>query len=146
MIQNELKAQIEARFDVGKIEEISRLEGGYWNQVFKLETEKGNFVLRICNPRTKAESVGFQHKLMRFLHERITEVPRPVAGRDGETFFVYENRVISLLTFMPGEMASRKNTSHQIAAAAMLGRLHRTALDYPENLGISNYEPLAAFD
>jgi Ser/Thr protein kinase RdoA (MazF antagonist) len=146
MIQDDLRKSVETFFGTGKIVEISKLEGGYWNQVFKLEAEKGDFVLRLCNPRTKAESVSFQHALLRFMHPRIAEVPLPVTGTGGATFFVRGRRVVSLLTFMPGEMASRKRPAHQISAAAMLGRLHAAALEYPENFGLPDAESLAQFD
>src|SRR5215213_3459916 len=115
MIDEDLKKRVETYFSTGKIGAITRLEGGYWNQVFRLETARGEFVLRHCNPRTKAESVGAQHALMRFMRARIAEVPLPVAGTDGATFFVHGSRVVSLLTFMAGEMASRKRPAHQIS-------------------------------
>src|SRR5215213_11090039 len=125
MIESKLKSLIESHYDLENIGEILKLEGGYWNQTFKLETGKGEFVLRVSRPRTRAESVAYQHKLMRFMHARIAEVPQPTAAKNGETFFVYQSRIVSLLPFMRGEMASRKNPKQQASAAQMLARLHR---------------------
>ena len=122
MIQENLRSQIQSRYGIENINSISKLEGGYWNRVFKLETERGEFILRICNPRAKPENVVFQHKLMRFMNARIPEVPLPINEKDGATFFVHDNRVISLLSFMRGEMASRKNSEHQTSAAAMIAK------------------------
>ena len=59
MIENELQSKIKSFYDIGNIGKISKLEGGYWNQTLKLETEKGDFVLRISRPCTK----GFAQKL-----------------------------------------------------------------------------------
>ena len=137
---------IESRYDIGNIKEIFKLEGGYWNQTFKLTSDDGDYVLRISPPRTLAESVVFQHELMRFMRSRIAEIPLPIAGRNGDTFFVFENKTVSLLPFMPGEMASRSNPADRTSAAQMLARLHRAALEYPENFLRPNRQTLANFD
>lgn len=146
MIQDKLRLLIELHYDIGKIGEVSKLEGGYWNQTFKLVADNGDYVLRVSPPRTLAESVVFQHNLMRFMHSRIAEVPLPIAGRDGKTFFVFENQTISLLPFMPGEMANRNNPADRTSAARMLARLHRAGLEYPENFLRPNHATLANFD
>jgi Ser/Thr protein kinase RdoA (MazF antagonist) len=146
MIRNELRAKIESFYDVGNIAEISTLEGGYWNQTLKLETGKGTFVLRISRPRTKAEGVAAQHALMRFIHARVREVPLPLAGKSGADFFVDENRVVSLLPFMRGEMASRKIPEQQTSAAEMLARLHRAGVEFPEHFARPGFAPLADFN
>lgn len=146
MTQNRLHSLVKSQYDIGNVKEISKLEGGYWNQTFKLVTDCGDYVLRVSPPRTLAESVVFQHDLMRFMHSRIAEIPLPIAARDGETFFVFENQTVSLLPFMPGEMASRSNPADRTSAAQMLARLHRAALEYPENFLRSNRQTLANFD
>ncbi len=146
MIKNRLHSLIRFRYGIENIEEISKLEGGYWNQTFKLVTDYGDFVLRVSPSRTIAESVVFQHDLMRFMHSRIAEVPLPIAGRDGDTFFVFENQTISLLPFMPGEMASRSNPTDRISAAQMLAKLHRAGLEYPESFLRPGRATLANFN
>lgn len=146
MIESKLKSQILAHYELENIGEILKLEGGYWNQTFKLETGKGKFVLRVSRPRTRAESIAYQHKLMQFMHAQIAEVPPPTAGKDGETFFVYESRIVSLLPFMQGEMTSRKSAQQQASAAEMLARLHRAARAFPDESPRFGYAPLADFD
>lgn len=146
MIPHELKSQIESFYDIGIILEISKLEGGYWNQTLKIKTEKGDFVARISRPRAQAKSIFYQHNLMKFMHDRIPEVPLPVAGKNGETFFVYESKIVSLASFLQGEMASRKNTKHQTSAAKVLAKMHRAALGFPDKSTRFGYAPLADFD
>lgn len=146
MIQDRLRSLVESHYDIGNIEEVFNLEGGYWNQTLKLITISSNYVLRISPPRTLPESVNYQHDLMRFMHTRIAEVPLPVAMKNGETFFVFENRTISLLPFMRGKMASRSNPADRLNAAQMLARIHRAGLEYPGKFLRPGHASLANFD
>ncbi len=146
MVQDELRSLIESHYNIENIGGISKLEGGYWNQTLKLETDKSEFVLRLSPPRTKPESVFSQHELMRFMNKFIVEVPLPIAAKNGTTFFVHENQVVSLLPFMRGEMIERGNPIIEKSAAQMLAKLHRTALEYPKNFVRPNYERLSDFN
>src|SRR4051812_30504953 len=114
MISVQLDSQIKLNYGFGNIREISRLEGGYWNQTLKLATEKGEFVLRISRPRTKPESISYQHALMRFMNSKMAKVPAPVTLIDGQTFFVADSCGVTLLPFIEGETASRKLVQNQI--------------------------------
>lgn len=146
MISDQLASLITSNYDLPKIDAISNLEGGYWNQTLRLETGSGDFVLRISRPRTRPESLFYQHDLMRFMKARIPEVLSPVALGDGKTFFVHENRVVTLLPFMTGENASRKVPAHQRSAAEMLAKLHRSGLEYPDKSKRFGYAPLMEFN
>lgn len=146
MIQDDLRALLKSHYDIENISETSKLEGGYWNQTLKLETEKGLFVLRTSRPRTEPQSIAYQHQLMRFMNARIPEIPLTIETKTGETFFVYESKIISLLPFMTGEMTSRKNPKQQISAAQMLAKLHRVGLEFPDQGRRFNYMPLADFN
>lgn len=146
MIENELLSLIDLHYGIGVVDKISKLEGGYWNQTLKIETGKGNFVLRISPPRTRWESIASQHDLMRFMNNRIPAVPLPVAGKDERTFLVCKDQVISLFPFIKGETVRRGNAVVEISAAQMLAKLHSAGSEYPEKFARPGYKSPADFN
>lgn len=146
MLSAQLSAALETRYDIGPIGPAVVLEGGYWNTVLRLDCSGGVFVLRISHPSTETQSVAYEHALMRFMSARIPQVPAPLVGRDGSTFFQHEGRVISLFPFMPGRIPNRENDAVRMKAACMLARLHQAGLAYPDPSPRPGYPPLQAFD
>jgi Ser/Thr protein kinase RdoA (MazF antagonist) len=93
-----------------------------------------------------ADSIAYEHALMRFIHGHLPEVPCPIAGRDGSTWFQHENRLATLFPFMPGRMADRKSARVRREAARVLARIHDAALDYPDRSPRPGYPSLGDLD
>ncbi len=143
MLQPALRSALEARYDLGAIRGAARLEGGERNLVLRLEYDAGLAVARISPPAPSAAGVAYEHALLRYMGARFPQVPAPLVGRDGASFFRHDGRVITLFPFMPGRIADRENAAVRAAAATMLGRLHRAALDYPDTAARPGLSPLA---
>jgi Ser/Thr protein kinase RdoA (MazF antagonist) len=137
-----LSSTLETRYNIGTIGTANSLEGGYWNTLFRLNCTGGPFVLRISHPNTVAYNVVYEHALLRFMSARIPQVPAPLLGQDGSTYFQYEGRVISLYPFMPGRIPGRENEAVRTEAARMLARLHRAGLAYPDSSPRPDFPPL----
>jgi Ser/Thr protein kinase RdoA (MazF antagonist) len=104
--------------------ELSPLAGGYSNELFRA----GELVVRVEG--TPPESVAWEHGLVRFLSARIDEVVAPVETLDGSTFVGLDSGVVSVWPYVSGSQPRRRHAPHALAAAELLGRLHRAAADW----------------
>jgi Ser/Thr protein kinase RdoA (MazF antagonist) len=119
----------QSRYDVGDILSAHPLEGGEWKTLYRLDATHGQFVLSISHPAATTESIAWEHKFLRYLESRLPEVPAPIQARDGQTWFVHEGRIASLLPFMPGQIKDASDIRPE--AAQLLARYHAAAATYP---------------
>ena len=101
-----------------------RLEGGYANDLFRLDAGGRAWVLRIERPPIDEESLAWEHAVLGQLCERLPEVCAPVTARNGTTWFAVRDRVAWLMPLVRGAPADPGRTAHRDAAAAALGRIH----------------------
>ncbi|CAG7623065.1 hypothetical protein PAESOLCIP111_02475 [Paenibacillus solanacearum] len=66
---------LERHYEMEKIIEAYRLEGGWWNDVFAVRTENRKYVVRVRHRTTLIESLHYEHALLSFMSKRIEEVP-----------------------------------------------------------------------
>ncbi len=106
---------------------VTRLEGGYQNDVFRVATEAGTFVLRVCVPETSGASVAWEHRLLAALDGGRT--PRAIPTRHGASAVEFEHasspRVCWLTRYLEGSPLSATSAADRLAAARALGELHR---------------------
>ena len=129
---------VEARYGF-PVAVLRPLTGGYANDVFLVDSPRGSLVLRRKHPPSDPAGIEWEHELVARLAAELPEVPAPVEALDGSTFFLYEGDAVSLVPALAGRPASRRDRRHRIAAAALLGRLHRltAALELPPRPGIA---------
>jgi Ser/Thr protein kinase RdoA (MazF antagonist) len=118
----ELAPIVEQRYGLGPITVRERLEGGYANDVFLVEAAGSAHVLRVKHPPVIPESLAWEHRLVMCLD--LETVPKPIAARDGSTFFVHDGRAVSVMPYAPGRPAERTDAR---AVAIALGRFHAAA-------------------
>jgi Ser/Thr protein kinase RdoA (MazF antagonist) len=141
-----LLERVEERYGLTGIRGVRLLEGGERNRVLRMECQQGSFVLRLSPPDTAAEGIAYEHALMRTMHGYLPQVPPPVAGHDGSTWFLHENRIATLFPLMAGRMADRECAGLRREAARVLARIHRAALRYPDPSSRPGYPPLRDLD
>jgi Ser/Thr protein kinase RdoA (MazF antagonist) len=128
---SDLLRAVQQRYGLDGLIGARRLTGGYANDVFLLEADPP-IVLHVKPPPADAESLAWEHRLLRHLAELLQEVPAPLTARDGLTFFWHEGQPAWLTPYMagsPAEPADRR------AVAAALGRLHAVKIDIPVRPG-----------
>lgn len=131
MLSPQLGSTLAARYGLESIHAARALEGGEWKQLWQLESDKGCFVLSISHQTTVVAGIAFEHDLLNYLHRHFAEIPLPLPGHDGTTYFTHNDRVATLFPFMPGAIADDRLESVRLEAARMLARLHRAFLSYP---------------
>ena len=106
---------------------VTRLEGGYQNDVFRVVTEAGTFVLRVCVPETSLASVEWEHRLLAALDGERT--PRAIPTRHGASTLDFEPssspRVCWLTRHLDGSPLVATRAADRLTAADALGELHR---------------------
>jgi Ser/Thr protein kinase RdoA (MazF antagonist) len=84
----------------------NRLQGGYANDLFRIEADGRALVLRIMHPPALEGDIAWEHCSTRTLSERLREVSAPLAARGGATFVDVERRVAWLTPFVDGSPAN----------------------------------------
>ena len=113
---------IEEHYDLGPVELGEPLEGGYANDVMRLDAGGVPYVLRIKHPPVAPESIAWEHRFVEQLP--LDVVPVPIRARDGSSFFLHDRFAVWLLPFAAGRVAAHEDG---IAVARALGRIHAAA-------------------
>ncbi len=129
MLAELLLQELQSKYSIGEIKRIEKLTGGYWNSVFRLETNQEHFVLRISHPSTTFEAIAYEHRLMKEMHAYIKEVPLPLSIESGGSILQYDKQLVSLFPFFNGQLADKSKEAVRINAAEMLAKLHLSALE-----------------
>lgn len=133
--------------------QVSTLAHGTNNQVLRLETPAGSYVLRVYSNHADPGRLRFEHTVLAHLQaaELPFAVPVPIPTKTGETFarVVSEDDVMlaALTALIPGEQPQRDNLQQATAAGEALGRLDVALAQVPlcphEGIGWRTYGDLA---
>ena len=136
------------RYDGGPFAAVRPLRGGWANDVFLLESARGEVVLRLKHPPSDPRSIAWEHALLRRLEEPIPEVVAPIRARNGTTFFLHGRDAVTLVPFVDGRPADPANAEHRLAAARLLGRLHAAMANvtHQERPGPEGLQQLRSLD
>jgi Ser/Thr protein kinase RdoA (MazF antagonist) len=94
-----------------------------------LVVRSGSYVLR--EARSPLESVLWEHELLLFLAPRIAEVVAPLRARDGTTFLVSADRVVSVFPYVDAAPASRGDERVRAELPRLLARLYLAMREWP---------------
>lgn len=125
-----LLALIHARYHLEPITQVSPLIGGEWKTLWRLDGASASYVVSMSHPTATVESIAYEHRLLHYLHAELSPVPAPLPARDGSSYFVDQGRIVSLLPWMPGEMAAGDQV--HLTAARFLARFHQVGISYPD--------------
>ena len=84
-----------------------RLEGGWMNDVFALDTDAGPFVLRLLQPEATEEMTAWSHGLLDRIAPRVPTVLAPLRTPTGASYVPSEDRLATLERFVNGRLGTR---------------------------------------
>jgi homoserine kinase type II len=122
--------QIQARYDLAPITAVTPLAGGEWKTLWRLDSEKAAYVVSLNHLTATEASVTYEHRMLRYLHAHLSQVPAPLLAHDGSSFFVDQGRIACLFPWMPGEMADGDGV--HLVAARFLARFHQVSVCCPD--------------
>lgn len=111
---------IREHWDLPALNRLEPLRGGYHTVLLR----SGDVV--VCIEERDPKSVRWEHELLSWLRPVVPGAPAPIAARDGSTFLVVEDHVVSLLPFVDGEPHGG------LAAAELLARVHVRGSTWPQ--------------
>ena len=113
--------EIAAAYGFQRVELGERLEGGYANDLLRVDADGRALVARVKHPPVDEADLAWEHALVGRLAERLPEVLPPLATTDGRTWITVREDVVALMAFVD---AAPADPAHRGAAAEALGRLH----------------------
>lgn len=115
-----------AHYRLGKAVAVRRIESGFVDDNWLVETERGRYFFKRRHPRRRqpAALVQAQHDLMAHLRRAGLPAPTLVPTSGGETFLALGDDLYELEEFIDGRPYDHGRPSHLDAAARMLGRYH----------------------
>jgi homoserine kinase type II len=118
------------RFGAGQLRALTPIAEGIQNTNYRVETDRGRFVLTLFEARTEVSSLPFCLDLTDHLAERGLPTARPLRADDGQTVGHLNGRSAAVLQWLDGAWKRQPSLADHAAAGAMLARLHLASLDF----------------
>ncbi len=132
-LQKSSIARVLAYYDLGELKNYRRVERGYVNQNWRVETTTGLYVLKRRHPSLKkSRLIGAQHALVQHLCRAGFPAPAIAPTRRGTTFLELDE-LYEVQDYVPGNPCDIGQPTHFTAAARVLGRYHNAVqgFDHP---------------
>ena len=110
---------------LGDIVELTELDdvGGTYNLNVRLQTDRGNVVMRVYRPWVRPERLAAVQSLREALWQQGVPVITPLVRPDGSAMLIRDDRLIELEPWVSSD-GGADSWERYHAAAAELGRLH----------------------
>jgi hypothetical protein len=59
---------LQARYDLAPITRVTRLTGGEWKTLWRLDGAHTAYVVSLSHPTATTASLAYEHRLLRYLH------------------------------------------------------------------------------
>lgn len=119
-------ARVLGRYGLGRLRSARRIEEGFVDENWCVETDQGCYFLKRRHPRRcQSEAiVRAQHDLILHLCRAGFPAPTLVPALSGETFVLLEGELYELEEYIEGQSYDPGRPAHLAAAAQGLGRYH----------------------
>jgi Ser/Thr protein kinase RdoA (MazF antagonist) len=146
MLKQILKT-IDEHFPLGKISRTQKLAHGLVNTVWHIETDSGQFVVKIINhnsarARQKADYIAIE-RLCEQLHDKGVSLVKAIEI-NGEPLFEHEGTWVMLFPYLDGKVLSGPlgpiDTAHAKQAGQLIGNLHNAHVEPQTPLSSVSFE------
>lgn len=128
---NENIRKILEAYEVGMIKCIDPIYGGTANVMYRISTDKGEFVLRERNKRySSLNFILFENEFLIYLSDHGFPVPVPVRNKSGLYHSTLVDLVYQLYPYIHGNAFSFKSSEELKESAEFLARFHRCSADF----------------
>jgi homoserine kinase type II len=118
--------QVLQAFGLGPLRAACRIQQGFVNQNWRVETDRGRYFLKRRHPDlSQPLLIGAQHELMRELRGAGFPAPAVVPTLRGESFLALEGRIYEVHQFIQGQPYDHDRPQHLEVAALTLAHYHR---------------------
>ncbi len=118
-------ARVLSHYALGELRAAQRVERGFVNEKWTLETTCGRYFLKRRHPDLRRpDFIRAQHDLMKWLRQADFPAPVVLPTLSGETFLVLDGELYEIHEYIEGELYDHDRLEHLEEAARMLGRYH----------------------
>ena len=122
-------------YDLGALRHLVRVERGYVNEKWLLETARGLYLLKRRHPNLRKRLlVQAQHSLVQYLRGADFPAPALVATRNGNTALVHGGELYEIQQYVPGEPYCVGCPGHLPAAGNILGLYHNAVVGFDHSM------------
>jgi len=119
-----------SRYGLGLVA-LTPIAEGVENTNYRVNTDRGTFVLTLFENRTDAASLPFCLGLTAHAAEKGLPAARALIDSEGKTVGALNGRPASILEWLPGAWKRDPSPTDQRQAGALLARLHLAGADFP---------------
>jgi homoserine kinase type II len=120
-----------AHYDLGELWNARRIERGFVNENWDLETTQGRYFLKRRHPDLRDPGViGAQHTLVEHLRQAGFPAPTILPTTGGATLLVLGEELYEVQGYIEGTPYDHANPAHFQEAASMLGLYHILVQDF----------------
>lgn len=113
-----------SHYDLGSFVSLQALKGGQANSSFKLETQRGAFVISICDEKSMADVTTLTH-VLDLLEKNDFPTTRVVKTTDNRSVVQLKGKPVFVKTYIHGRVPERTSTAMIFQVGRQLARLHR---------------------
>lgn len=112
------------KYDLGELREYNEMAGGQANSSFLIRTEKGKFVLSVCDEKSESE-IRTLTSTLQHLNNRDFNTSRLMTTREGTGYSSFEGKPVYVKEYLEGGIVAEPSPEmiHQTGQA--LARLHQ---------------------
>ena len=120
-------ADLLTHYDLGELLSCNRVEHGYVNENWFIDTTTGRYFLKRRHPSLRdPHRLSAQHVLIQRLNAAGFPAPAIIPARDGSTFLDLDEETYEIHSYIPGAIGDVRRPAHFTAAARTLGWYHAT--------------------
>lgn len=120
-----------AEYDLGAALGLHGIAEGVENSNFRLDAERGRYILTIYEKRVDPADLPFFLGLMEHLARHGLPCPLPVHGRDGAALRRLLGKPAAIVSFLDGRWPRRITVPRCAALGEALAAMHLAAADFP---------------
>lgn len=118
------------RYGLGALHALTPIAEGVENTNYRIETDRGRFVLTLFEGRTDAAALPFCLGLTARAAARGLPCARPLKDAAGQAVGTLNDRHAAILEWLPGAWKAGPSTMDQTRAGELLARLHLALADF----------------
>ncbi len=144
--ESEASAFLDA-YNIGNLVALTGIKAGVENTNYRLNTDRGAFILTLYEKRMKPEELPFFLNLMAYLAARGILCPQPIVNRHGKMVGDLAGKKAAMVTHLSGESRTLILPEHCAALGRNLAEMHLAVGDFKESrsnsMGLDSWRSLA---
>jgi homoserine kinase type II len=145
-VTDEEVAAFTAGYGLGRVLALDGITEGVENTNYRLETERGRFILTLYEKRVAPADLPFFLDLMEHLAAAGIGCPTPLRDAAGRNLGTLAGRPAAVTTFLAGAWPRVQTAEHCHSVGRALAELHRAGRSFPGRrtnaLGLAGWRPL----